>query len=252
MRRLCSGWYGPCRPIRTWEYSRPLRKLIGATTFFGRLQQFAACVYGPVITRGLSAWSGDSGNYWGHNAIIRMAAFAQNCGLPKLAGRKPFGGFVLSHDFVEAALMRRGGLEGAHGHGLRRLLGGISAIADRRSPFATGAGLRATLQHMKVIGTAGFSLISRMHLGVGIMSYLSSPLWLVMLAIGFALSRAVALDSSRVFQSRLSAVSHLAAFRCRTDDGPVLVQHGRAADSEDARSGSQRCCRGASAGAAAA
>ncbi len=49
-------------------------QLIGASTFFGRLQQFAACVYGPVITRGLSAWSGDSGNYWGHNAIIRMHA----------------------------------------------------------------------------------------------------------------------------------------------------------------------------------
>ena len=51
-------------------------QLIGAQTFFGRLQQFAACVYGPVITRGLAAWSGDSGNYWGHNAIIRVAAFA--------------------------------------------------------------------------------------------------------------------------------------------------------------------------------
>ncbi len=51
-------------------------QLIGARTFFGRLQQFAACVYGPVIARGLAAWSGDSGNYWGHNAIIRVAAFA--------------------------------------------------------------------------------------------------------------------------------------------------------------------------------
>ena len=61
-------------------------QLIGATTFFGRLQQFAACVYGPVITRGLAAWSGDSGNYWGHNAIIRVAAFAQNCGLPEAQG----------------------------------------------------------------------------------------------------------------------------------------------------------------------
>src|SRR5450755_554268 len=84
-------------------------QLIGASTFFGRLQQFAACVYGPVITRGLAAWSGSTGNYWGHNAIIRVKAFAANCGLPELAGRKPFGGHVLSHDFVEAALMRRAG-----------------------------------------------------------------------------------------------------------------------------------------------
>src|SRR5271165_8763 len=162
-------------------------QLIGARTFFGRLQQFAACVYGPVITRGLAAWSGDSGNYWGHNAIIRMAAFAQYCGLPKLEGRKPFGGFVLSHDFVEAALMRRGGWKvrmatdcgGSWEESPPSLID--IAIRDRR--WAQG-----NLQHMKIIGSAGLSWVSRMHLGIGIMSYLSSPLWLVMLGIGFALA----------------------------------------------------------------
>jgi membrane glycosyltransferase len=162
-------------------------QLIGAATLFGRLQQFAACVYGPVITRGLSAWSGDSANYWGHNAIIRMAAFAQNCGLPMLAGRKPFGGFVLSHDFVEAALMRRGGWKvrmatdcgGSWEESPPSLID--VAIRDRR--WAQG-----NLQHMKIIGSAGLSFTSRLHLGVGIMSYLSSPLWLVMLGIGFALA----------------------------------------------------------------
>jgi membrane glycosyltransferase len=162
-------------------------QLIGATTFFGRLQQFAACVYGPVITRGLAAWSGDSGNYWGHNAIIRISAFAQCCGLPQLEGRKPFGGFVLSHDFVEAALMRRVGWKvrmatdcgGSWEESPPSLID--IAIRDRR--WAQG-----NLQHMKIIGTAGLSFISRIHLGVGIMSYLSSPLWLVMLGIGFALA----------------------------------------------------------------
>jgi membrane glycosyltransferase len=161
-------------------------RLIGARTFFGRLQQFAACIYGPVITRGLAAWSGDSGNYWGHNAIIRIRAFAENCGLPLLVGRKPFGGHVLSHDFVEAALMRRGGWK------VRMTEGGGSweesppslidvAIRDRR--WAQG-----NLQHLKIIGTAGLRFTSRLHLGIGIMSYLSSPLWLLMLAIGFALA----------------------------------------------------------------
>jgi membrane glycosyltransferase len=162
-------------------------QLIGAKTFFGRLQQFAACVYGPVITRGLAAWSGDSGNYWGHNAIIRMAAFAQHCGLPKLKGRKPFGGFVLSHDFVEAALMRRAGWKvrmatdcgGSWEESPPSLID--IAIRDRR--WAQG-----NLQHMKIIGTAGLSFANRMHLGVGIMSYLSAPLWLVMISIGFALA----------------------------------------------------------------
>ena len=162
-------------------------QLIGARTFFGRLQQFAACVYGPVITRGLAAWSGDSCNYWGHNAIIRMKAFADNCGLPMLKGRKPFGGHVLSHDFVEAALIRRGGWKvrmatdcgGSWEESPPTLID--VAVRDRR--WAQG-----NLQHMKIIGTAGLSLTSRLHLGTGIMSYLSSPLWLLMLAVGFALS----------------------------------------------------------------
>ena len=162
-------------------------QLIGARTFFARLQQFAACVYGPVITRGLSAWSGDSGNYWGHNAIIRVSAFAQYCGLPKLKGRKPFGGYVLSHDFVEAALMRRGGWKvrmaidcgGSWEESPPTLID--IAVRDRR--WAQG-----NLQHTKIIGAAGLRFISRMHLGVGIMSYLSSPLWLLMIGIGFALA----------------------------------------------------------------
>ena len=52
---------------------------------------------------------GRDGNYWGHNAIIRTRAFADHCGMPDLPGRPPFGGHILSHDFVEAALMRRAG-----------------------------------------------------------------------------------------------------------------------------------------------
>jgi membrane glycosyltransferase len=162
-------------------------QLIGARTLFGRLQQFAACAYGPIISRGLAAWSGDSGNYWGHNAIIRVQAFAQSCGLPELEGRKPFGGHVLSHDFVEAALMRRAGWKvrmttdcgGSWEESPPSLID--VAIRDRR--WAQG-----NLQHMKIIGATGLSFASRLHLGIGIMSYLSSPLWLVMLTIGFALA----------------------------------------------------------------
>jgi membrane glycosyltransferase len=162
-------------------------QLIGARTFFGRLQQFAACAYGPVISRGLAAWSGDSGNYWGHNAIIRVRAFAECCGLPELEGRKPFGGHVLSHDFVEAALMRRAGWKvrmttdcgGSWEESPPSLID--VAIRDRR--WAQG-----NLQHMKIIGASGLSFASRLHLGIGIMSYLSSPLWLLMLGIGFALA----------------------------------------------------------------
>jgi len=161
--------------------------LIGQRSLFARLQQYASRVYGQVIARGVSAWSGDDGNYWGHNAIIRVAAFAATCGLPQLQGRKPFGGHVLSHDFVEASFMRRAGwrvrmaadLEGSWEEGPPSLVD--VAIRDRR--WAQG-----NLQHLKIIGAAGLAPTSRLHLAIGIMSYLSSPLWLFLILVGFALT----------------------------------------------------------------
>src|ERR1700719_1124695 len=168
MPRPCCVWCRAWRPIRAWGYCRPLRN-------------------SSVRARSSAAWTGDSCNYWGHNAIIRMKAFADNCGLPMLKGRKPFGGHVLSHDFVEAALIRRGGWKvrmatdsgGTWEESPPTLID--VAVRDRR--WAQG-----NLQHMKIIAAAGLSLTSRLHLGTGIMSYLSSPLWLLMLAVGFALS----------------------------------------------------------------
>ena len=121
---------------------------------FSRIQQFAGRVYGSLIARGVAAWTGNEGNYWGHNAIIRVAAFAQACGLPQLPGRRPFGGHVLSHDFVEAALMRRAGwkvrmapdLGGSWEESPPSLVD--IAIRDRR--WAQG-----NLQHSKIIGAEG-------------------------------------------------------------------------------------------------
>lgn len=161
--------------------------LHGHYSLFSRIQQFAGRVYGGVIARGVAAWSGNEGNYWGHNAIIRVAAFAEACGMPQLPGRKPFGGHVLSHDFVEAALMRRAGwkvrmapdLDGSWEESPPSLID--VAVRDRR--WAQG-----NLQHTKVIGAEGLSTLSRGHFFIGIMSYLSSPLWLMLLLVGFALT----------------------------------------------------------------
>lgn len=161
--------------------------LIGQHSLFARLQQFASRVFGNVIARGVAAWSGDDGNYWGHNAVIRVSAFAQSCGLPQLPGRKPFGGHVLSHDFIEAAFLRRAGwkvrmapdLEGSWEEGPPSLLD--VAIRDRR--WAQG-----NLQHSKLLRARGLSFTSRKHLVIGIMGYLSSPLWLLLILVGFALT----------------------------------------------------------------
>ena len=103
--------------------------MVNATTLFARLQQFAGRVYGPLIAQGLAWWHGADSNYWGHNAIIRTRAFAGHAGLPMLSGPRPFGGHILSHDFVEAALMRRGGL--GRPHGARR-----SAARTRKAALA--------------------------------------------------------------------------------------------------------------------
>lgn len=161
--------------------------LAGGQSLFARLQQFAGRIHGPIVSRGLAAWQGSDGNYWGHNAIIRTSAFAACCGLPDLPGKKPFGGPVLSHDFVEAALMRRGGwrvemtprLEGSWEESPPSLID--AAVRDRR--WAQG-----NLQHMRVIAARGLRWPSRVHMAVGVMSYAASPLWLLLIALGFALS----------------------------------------------------------------
>ena len=152
-----------------------------------RLQQFASRLYGPVVARGLAAWQGPDGNYWGHNAIIRVRAFAESCGLPALRGVKPFGGAILSHDFVEAALIRRAGwsvrmlsgVEGSWEDGPPSLLD--VAARDRR--WAQG-----NLQHLAVLPARGLAWPSRMHLLMGVMSYLASPLWLLLIIVGVTLT----------------------------------------------------------------
>ena len=160
--------------------------LVNRNTLLARLQQFAARVAGPVIATGLDSWSGRDGNYWGHNAIIRTRAFAQSCGLPDLKGRPPFGGHVLSHDFVEAALIRRAGWSVSM---LPRLAGSYEesppslidlSVRDRRW-------CQGNLQHSRIIGARGLKLSSRQHFATGIMAYLASPFWLFQLVVGLAL-----------------------------------------------------------------
>jgi membrane glycosyltransferase len=162
-------------------------KLINGKTLFARLQEFATAVYGPVLSRGLSLWYGSEGNYWGHNAIIRVRAFAAACGLPRLSGQKPFGGEIMSHDFIEAALLRRAGfgvymspdIDGSYEETPPSLSDHIAR--DRR--WAQG-----NLQHSRILGAAGLHWLSRFHLVHGIMSYIVSPLWLMFLATGIILS----------------------------------------------------------------
>lgn len=156
---------------------------IGGRTRFARLQQFAGFAYGSVVTAGMSAWQGGSSNYWGHNAIIRTEAFARYCGLPVLSGTGPFSGEILSHDFVEAALMRRAGYEvwmlPALSGSYEKLPPTLLDYAQRDRRWAAG-----NLQHVRLLGTSGLHPMSRVHLFLGAMSYAVSPLWLLFIVAG--------------------------------------------------------------------
>lgn len=162
-----------------------LPSIIGASSLFARTQQFAARLYGPILAAGINFWHLGDGNYWGHNAIIKTAFFTAYCGLPSLPGKPPFGGHILSHDFVEAALIRRGGakvwlvaeIEGC----FEQMPASIIENGKRERRWTQG-----NLQHSKLLLAAGLHPLSRTHLFMGITSYLAPVLGLLFLFTGLA------------------------------------------------------------------
>ncbi|MGX9419113.1 glucans biosynthesis glucosyltransferase MdoH [Vibrio sp. WJH972] len=164
-----------------------LPKLVFANTLYSRLQQFANQCFGPIYAEGLSAWHGLSSNFWGHNAIIRSRAFAEAAHLPILSGKAPFGGHVLSHDFIEAALMRRAGW------GVR-FDTDIECSFEEAPPSLSDVMVRdrrwcqGNLQHKAFIFAKGFCMPTRLHIFAGIMSYLSAIFWLALIIVGLAIA----------------------------------------------------------------
>lgn len=157
--------------------------LHGARTLFARAQQFAASVNGPMFTTGLSYVSGPHGNYFGHNAIVRVRAFLDCCALPVLAGEPPLGGQILSHDFVEAALLCRAGWEvriaDDLGGSWEELPPSLPEYVARDRRWCQG-----NLQHLRIAVAEGLQPMSRIHMLVGAASYLAGPAWLAFLALG--------------------------------------------------------------------
>lgn len=159
---------------------------VGRDSLFARVQQFAGRLYGPMLARGLAFWQGPHGGYWGHNAIIRIQPFMQHCGLPDLPGQAPLGGEILCHDTIEAALMLRGGweawlvpsIEGSYEETPTNLLDHL--VRERRW-------CQGNLQHHRVLRAEGLKLASLLHIGVGILHYLSAPLLLASLALSTVL-----------------------------------------------------------------
>jgi membrane glycosyltransferase len=153
---------------------------VGASTLFARIQQFAASLYNPMFALGTAFWYPGRSNYWGHNAIIRTAAFMSHAGLPKLPGKPPLGGEILSHDFVEAALLARAGwsvwlvpeVKGSY----EELPPTFADYAQRDQRWCQG-----NLRHLRLVTLGGLCAVSRGHLLAGAMSYLASVFWLALL-----------------------------------------------------------------------
>ena len=160
---------------------------IGRNTLLARMQQFAGGVYGPIMATGLAFWHRGTGNFWGHNAIIRVRAFMESAGLPRLPGPPPFGGQILSHDFVEAALMCRAGWRVCM---VPELAGSYEEIPPSLIDFATRdrRWCQGNLQHSRILAARGLRPMSRVHLGMGIMAYVSALVWMMFLITALSLT----------------------------------------------------------------
>ena len=154
----------------------------GRETLYARMQQFATCVYGPLFTAGLHYWQLGESHYWGHNAIIRVAPFIRHCALGRLPGRGSLSGEILSHDFVEAALMRRAGwavwiaydLPGSYEEMPPNLIDELKR--DRRW-------CQGNLMNFRLFLMKGLHPAHRAVFMTGVMAYLSAPLWFAFLIV---------------------------------------------------------------------
>lgn len=155
--------------------------IIHAKSRFGRIMQFAGAFYSPIFARGLAMMQGRTGPFWGHNAIVRLRAFAESCGMPELSGAPPFGGHILSHDYVEAALLARAGwtvrvdddIAGSYEEGPENIVD--HAKRDRRW-------CQGNLQHSRLLMAPGLKMWSRFVFLQGILAYIAPVFWLAFLA----------------------------------------------------------------------
>jgi membrane glycosyltransferase len=156
--------------------------MVNRETLFARVHQFASRVYGPMLAAGLHFWQLGESYYWGHNAILRCEPFMKHCGLSRLPGEPPLGGEIMSHDFVEAALMGRAGWEvwlacdlgGSYEEAPPTLLDELKR--DRRW-------CQGNLQHLRLLFADGIRSGHRAIMAMGIVAYASALIWAAFLVL---------------------------------------------------------------------
>ena len=157
----------------------------GLETIHARSQQFAGRTTGRLFTTGMQFWQLGESHYWGHNAIIRVEPFMKHCGLADLPGTGGLSGHIMSHDFVEAALMRRAGYH-------TWLVPGLAGSYEQQPPNLLEELKRdrrwcqGNLQNARLIAEPGLHSVHRAMLATGAMAYVSAPLWLASVLLGAA------------------------------------------------------------------
>ncbi len=158
---------------------------IRARSLYARIQQFANRVYGPLFATGMHYWQLGDAQYWGHNAIVRLAPFMRHCSLPRLPGRPPFGGEILSHDFVEAAMLGRAGysiwLAYDLGGSWEELPSSLLEDLARDRRWAQG-----NFQHLRLVLVEGLFHVHRALFLNGVFAYVSALLWFCFLSLSTA------------------------------------------------------------------
>ncbi|MEM6745775.1 MAG: glucans biosynthesis glucosyltransferase MdoH, partial [Pseudomonadota bacterium] len=156
-----------------------------AVSGFARVFQFGMRAGMRSFTLGAAWWHGDCGPYWGHNALVRTRPFRLGCGLPQLPGKGPLAGPVLSHDQIEAALMRRAGYE-------VRVVPVESESYEDNPPTLmdfTRRDLRwcqGNMQYWGLLGLRGLKPMSRFQVFSAIAMYFGAPAWMLMTAAAAA------------------------------------------------------------------
>lgn len=156
--------------------------VVGRDTPLARVQQFSSRLYGPMFAAGFHFWLLGDAQFWGHNALIRLRPFMRHCALPRLPGKPPLGGDIVSHDFVESTLMRRAGwsvwmaydLDGSYEETPSNLLDELAR--DRR--WCMG-----NMQHLRLVFSSGLFPVHRFLFLNGVMAYGSALLWFLFLAV---------------------------------------------------------------------
>ncbi|MBY8975269.1 glucans biosynthesis glucosyltransferase MdoH [Rhodobacteraceae bacterium NNCM2] len=149
------------------------------TSAFARIFQFGMRHGMRSFTIGAAWWQGDCGPYWGHNALIRVKPFRRFCRLPILPGKPPLGGHMLSHDQVEAVMIRRAGYE------VRVMPVETESYEDNPPTLMdfTKRDLRwcqGNMQYWRILGMRGLRPVSRFQIFAAIMMYIGAPAWMLM------------------------------------------------------------------------